>query len=188
MRAVLNGLYKAGGFAAAFFIFSICAIVMAQVALNLVDRLAGLFFETAIGLTIPSYADFTGFFLAAASFLALAYTLREGGHIRVTLLLQNVPVRVRHLSEIWCLGAAAALTIYFTYYMGLLVLESFEYGDMSSGMVAVPIWIPQSSVLLGLAILSIALIDEFVMVVLGHEASYEGKDENLLDDSTGGIG
>ena len=188
MRAVLNGLYKAGGYAAAFFILSICAVVMAQVVLNLVDRLAGLFFETAIGLTIPSYADFTGFFLAAASFLALAYTLREGGHIRVTLLLQNLPLGLRHLAEIWCLAVVAAITIYFTYYMGSLVLESYEYGDMSSGMVAVPIWIPQSSVLIGLIILSIALIDELVMVALGHEASYEGKDENLLGDGAGGEG
>ncbi len=188
MRAILNGLYKAAGIAAAFFILAICVVVMAQVVLNLVDRLAGIFFDTAIGLTIPSYADFTGFFLAASSFLALAYTLREGGHIRVTLLLQKLPHRVQHFFEIWCLALVSAVTLYFTYYTGSLVFESWSYNDMSSGMVAVPIWIPQSAVLLGLAVLSIALIDELVTVLSGGDASYEGKDENLLDGAAGGEG
>ena len=52
--------------------------------LNLIDRISSLLTGQAIGLTIPSYADFTGFFLAASSFFALAHTHREGGHIRVS--------------------------------------------------------------------------------------------------------
>ncbi|WP_169569371.1 TRAP transporter small permease [Sneathiella limimaris] len=188
MRNALNGLYKAGGLLAAFFIVAICMIVMGQVVLNLIDRIAGLLFEEAIGLTIPSYADFAGFFLAASSFLALAYTLREGGHIRVTLLLGHIPHKFRHIAEIWCLALVTFITLYFTYYMGSLVLESYEYQDMSSGMVAIPIWIPQSSLLLGLAILSIALIDELILVLMGRDASYEGKEENLLENTAEGEG
>ena len=62
MRSILNGLYKVSLNAAAGFIVAICAVVMAQVFLNLIDRLSSVFFGGAIGLTIPSYADFTGFF------------------------------------------------------------------------------------------------------------------------------
>ena len=186
MRPVLNGIYRFGGVAAAFFILAICAVVIAQVLLNLADKIYGVFFDTAIGLTIPSYADFTGFFLAAASFLALAYTLREGGHIRVSLLLQALPLKAQHFFEIWCLVFVGSITLYLTYYTGSLVHESWSYGDMSSGMVAVPIWIPQSSIFLGLAILSIALLDELFCVLTGHKASYEGKGENLLGDTEEG--
>jgi TRAP-type C4-dicarboxylate transport system permease small subunit len=181
MRLLLNGLYKGGGLLGAFFILAIAVLVIAQVFLNLIDRISGMMFENAIGLTIPSYADFTGFFLAAASFLALAYTLREGGHIRVTLVLQQLPKRVQHYAEIWCLLFVAAIAVFATYYTASLVHESWTYNDMSSGMVAVPIWIPQLSVLIGLSILSIALIDEFVCVLKGGDASYEGKGENLLE-------
>ncbi|WP_025900084.1 TRAP transporter small permease [Sneathiella glossodoripedis] len=181
MRLVLNSLYKGGGLLGAFFILLIAVLVVAQVFLNMIDRVAGLVFEDAIGLTIPSYSDFTGFFLAASSFLALAYTLREGGHIRVTLVLQQLPEKIQHLAEIWCLVFVSAITIFATIYTGFLVHESWVYEDMSSGMVAVPIWIPQSSVLLGLAILSIALIDELITVLRGGAASYEGKGENLLE-------
>jgi len=186
MRSVLDGLYRTSGWAAAFFILAICLVVIAQVLLNLADRFYGLLFDSAMGLTIPSYADFTGFFLAAASFLALAYTLREGGHIRVSLLLHHLPVRVQFYFELWCLTLVGCITIFFTYYMGSLVYESWRYGDMSSGMVAVPIWIPQSMILVGLAVLSIALVDEFISVAKGNKPSYEGKGENLLGDPTDG--
>jgi len=180
MRGVLNWLYKASGWAAAFFILLICVVVIVQVVLNLIDKVYGALFGTAIGLTIPSYADFTGFFLAAASFLALAYTLREGGHIRVSLLLQLFPKKIQHIAEIWCLGLAGCMSLYFTYYTGRLVLESWTYNDLSAGMIAVPIWIPQSSILLGLGILSIAFMDELICVLKGGTASYDGKGENLL--------
>ncbi|MBL4739901.1 MAG: TRAP transporter small permease [Sneathiella sp.] len=185
MRSILNWLYKGSGWAAAIFILLICVVVIVQVVLNLIDKIYGAFFGTAIGLTIPSYADFTGFFLAAASFLALAYTLREGGHIRVSLLLQLLPKKIQHFAEIWCLGLAGCMSSFFTYYTGRLVFESWTYNDLSAGMIAVPIWIPQSSILVGLGILSIALIDELLCVLMGGTASYEGKGENLLSKADG---
>ncbi len=165
----------------AIFIALICALVFAQVLLNLVDRLSSLLTGSAIGLSIPSYSDFTGFFLAAASFLALAYTLREGGHIRVSLVIQNLAPRARHAIEIWCVSVALAASSYFAWYMALLVGESYAYNDLSPGIIAVPIWIPQSAVLAGLLVLSIALLDELVMLFSRRKPSYDGKGENLLE-------
>lgn len=183
MRRALDKLYLFSGIAAACFIFAICAVVMAQVTLNLIDKLASFFTGSAIGLTIPSYSDFTGFFLAAASFLALAYTLREGGHIRVTLLLGSLSARVRWVFEFWSVGMAALLTAYLSFYTLRLVYESFHFGDKSSGIVPVPIWIPQSAMALGLVILTIALFDELFGLISGRQPSYEGKGENLLDEA-----
>lgn len=88
MRRVLDTLYRAAGGLAALFILAIVVLVFAQVGLNLADKITVGLTGKGLGVTIPSYADFTGFFLAAASFLALAYTLRAGGHIRVSLVTQ----------------------------------------------------------------------------------------------------
>ena len=49
-------------------------------------------------------------------------------------------------------------------------------------MIAVPVWIPQSAMLTGLVILTIALIDEFTDVLNGNDPSYTGKGENLLEN------
>ncbi len=183
MRKFLNGLYRFSLYAAAGFIVAIVAIVMAQVLLNLADRIAGFLFGNAIGMTVPSYADFTGFFLAAASFLALAGTLREGGHIRVTLLIGVFSRPVQRWFDIFAVAVALAITCYATWYTIALVYDSWSYNDLSPGMVPVPIWIPQSSIALGLLILVIALLDDLVCQMRGAAASWQGKGENLLESA-----
>ena len=181
MRFFLDGLYRVSGNISAVFIAAICALVFAQVILNVIDRLSSLMSGTAIGLSIPSYADFAGYFLAAASFFALAYTFRECGHIRVTLLIQHTSPVLRRAIEFWCVGVVTAVAAYFTWYTALLVHESFIYNDLSSGMIPVPIWIPQLAVLTGLAVLLTALVDEFLGLVTGKDPSYQDKGENLLE-------
>ncbi len=176
MRNALDRLYLVSGWIGAIFIAAIALLVVCQVVLNLIDRIAGLLTGTAIGLTIPSYADFTGFFLAAASFLALAHTLRQGAHIRVTLLISHLPGKIARLLEFWCVGVATLIAIYFSWYTAILVMESFEFSDLSSGMIAVPLWIPQTAMFIGLVILSISLVDILVGLIRGREPVY--KDHN----------
>lgn len=182
MRQILTALYKFSGAVAALCILSIAAVVFAQVCLNLVDKLAKLTTGQAIGLTIPSYADFTGFLLAAATFLGLAYALRAGGHIRVTLVTGLLGPAPRRWVEALVLAVALGMAGYATVYMGLLVAESHEYGDMTSGMVALPLWLVQLPVAIGLGVLSIALLDDLIAVLRGAAPSYEGKGENLLSE------
>lgn len=182
MRKVLDTLYRLGGGLAAFFIVAIVVVVLAQVCLNATDKVMAALGMGAIGLTIPSYAEFTGYFLAASTFLALAYTLRGGGHIRVTLAIGFMPRRLRRMAEALALAVAAIMTGFAAWHMILYVLESWSYGDMSSGMVPVPLWIPQSPLALGLAILTIALVDDLVEILRGRAPSFDGKDESLLSE------
>lgn len=184
MRGLLDILYRASGALAAMFLCAIALVVLGQVAANIVDAIAKWITGTPIGLVIPSYAEFAGFFLAAATFFALAYTLRHGGHIRVTLVLQALPPRLRHAAEVWCLAVAVGLSGYFTVFMVMLCLESWRFGDMSTGMVAIPIWIPQSAMALGLVVLTTALLDELVAVLRGATPIYERR-SSTGDDSTG---
>jgi len=180
MRRYLDFLYKASGWFGACCIGAICLLVVCQVMMNLTDRISTLLTGTAIGLTIPSYADFTGFLLAAASFMALSYSLREGAHIRVSLIISRLPEKLHRPVEIWCSLFALSISIYFSWYTAKLTHESFVYNDLSPGMIAVPIWIPQTALLLGLIILSIALMDELVTVLRGKMPSYVEKGEMLL--------
>jgi len=155
VRKLLDGVYTGSGLLSAGLIAAICLLVTAQVVLNLVTKYGPF----DVNLTIPSYADFAGYMLAASSFLALAYTLTRGGHIRVTMVLNAMPARLRLVSESLCLALGAAIAGFASYYMYLLTQESYEFGDMSSGIIAIPLYIPQSAVLAGLVILTIALVD-----------------------------
>lgn len=176
----LDVLYKASCWFAACCLAAICLLVVCQVMLNLLDRISTLLTGSAIGLTIPSYADFTGFLLAAASFMALAYSLREGAHIRVSLIIGHLPEKLHRPVEIWCILCGLSISLYFSWYTAKLTHESFTYNDLSPGMIAVPIWIPQTALLLGLIVLSIALMDELATVLRGNVPSYMEKGAGLL--------
>jgi len=158
MRRILDIAYKAAGGIAALSILGICLIVSAQVMLNILARVGGPNWS----FTIPSYADFAGFLLATASFMAMAYTLREGSHIRVNLLVQNLPDRPRWLLELFALALGAIMAGYATYFTGSLLGESYHYGDMSTGIIAVPIWIPQLAMVGGMGLLTVAFLDTLI--------------------------
>lgn len=179
MRRALDLLYLFSGASAAVFLVLICAVVTAQVGLNAIDRIASMTTGAAIGLTIPSYSSFAGVFLAASSFLALAYAFRHGAHIRVSLLLQALPRPARRAADLLSVGTGAAFAGWFTWSMGVLVLESLEYGDVTPGIVPIPLWLPQSAMTLGLALFTLALLDDLAAIVRGRPPAFETEGDVL---------
>lgn len=162
MRRFLGGLYRASGALAALFLALIFAVIIVQVAFNTIDRLAGLILGQAFGLAIPSYADFAGFFLAATSFLGLAATLRSGDLIRVNLVLQRLGSGPRRAIELFGAAIGAAISGFATFYAVHLALDAYRFNELSTGIIAVPMWIPQLSLIIGLAVLTIAFVDGFI--------------------------
>jgi len=161
MRRILDGLYVASGVIAAICILAICSTVALQVIFNIITRLR----ITDATPTIPSYADISGFLLAAASFMALAYTLTRGGHIRVTLLFTIAGHRFRWFADLFGLALCGGISAAASWYMALLTMESYEFGDLSPGILAIPIWIGQVPLTVGLAILAIAFADLFIQTL-----------------------
>ncbi|TWG80503.1 TRAP-type C4-dicarboxylate transport system permease small subunit [Cupriavidus gilardii J11] len=138
-----------------------------------------------LAIIIGRFADFqidggdayAGYFMAAGSFLALAATLRQGDHIRVTLILQRLTGKARVWVEIFCLLVATLLTAYFTWYSGKLVYGSYIYHDISQNTDATPLWIPQLSMVIGLFGLFVAFAEELVYVVRTRRLAREDSDE-----------
>ena len=98
---------------------------------------------------IPGLDAYAGYAIAAALFLALPGTLQHGDHIRVTLLLDRVPARLRAALEWWCLTVAFGLAVYIAWYAMRLVWVSYTTHDISPAADASPLWIPQISMALG---------------------------------------
>ncbi len=182
MRAFLNRLYTYSGYSAAGFIVAICTLVMLQVFLNIINRLTLWLYDVTIG-NIPSYTALTGYCLAAASFLALAYTFRQGEHIRVTLLFQYMPPLLKKICDLLSLTIACCLSSYLTYYMAALVHESYIYNDVTTGIVVIPLWILQAFLLCGLSIFTLALWDDCICFLSGRRLSYQ-KNKHFLSSET----
>ncbi|MCR8726220.1 TRAP transporter small permease [Frigidibacter sp. ROC022] len=173
MRKALDFIYAVSQALAALAICLIVALVTLQVSLNLVARAFG----PEWSWTIPSYADIAGYLLAAGSFLALGPTLRAGGHIRVTLLLGRLPQVLHWAAEVLALTLGLAVAVFACGYSVNLLRESLRYGDTSSGILAIPLWLPQSLMVLGLAVLVLALADTWVEALRARRPILRGGDE-----------
>jgi TRAP-type C4-dicarboxylate transport system permease small subunit len=160
MRAALELLYRTSGLAAGFFLVAIAVLT----AIQIMGRLAGF--------AAYSYDDFAGFSMAASSFLGLAYTLRANEHIRMTLVLHHTRPALRRALEIVCLAIATFLVGLFAWFTCDMTITSYQLGDVSQGLVPVPLWIPQSGMALGLVVLAIAFADDLVAVLRGRATSY----------------
>jgi len=159
MRRFLDSIYRRAEFLAALQVVAILTIMLLQVGFGLLDRGAQALGEPAPGLSVPAYAEFCGFLLAGSIFLGTAGALRAGAHVRVTLLLGALPTSAARAMQIATSALACILVGYFTICAGEMALQSWQFGDRSLGAVSIPMWIPQVPMVLGLAIMTVALAD-----------------------------
>jgi len=156
MRRALNGLYNAAAYAAALLMVGTLVMVL----LGIFGRL--------LSFQVRGTDAYAGYCMAGAGFLALAYTLMRGEHIRVTLVLEHIGVAGKRWLERWSLLASMILAIAFAWYSVRLAWQSHAFHDISTSNDATPLWIPQLSMAIGNIVLAIAFIDLFVANLRGE--------------------
>lgn len=169
VRKLLDKLYDVCGYIAAAFMVGIAVAIVAQI-LSRMWR-----------VTLDS-TEAAGFCLAAATFFGLAHTFRHGGHVRITLLTGQLSPRVRHGIEIMNCLLGTVVVGFLGWHFSLLVIQSHRFNDISPGLLAMPFWIPQLGVAIGIVVFAIALIDELVWLLSGKPPRYEMPPEVDLDN------
>ena len=164
MRKILNFLYDAAAWLAALAMVGVLIMVL----LSILGR--------QFGFHVAGTDAYAGYSMAAAGFLALAHTLKQNEHIRVTLLLSKLQGRAKTALELWALSAAVVLSALFAYYAVRLAWQSRVLNDISTGNDATPLWIPQIAMALGAVLLLIAFIDEWIMQVRGKRSANESTE------------
>jgi len=179
MRYGLDTLYRVTLWLSAFCLCAIALMVGAQLAARLIDGALALAHLPRTGIVILSLNEICGYLLAAASFLALAGTLKAGAHIRVTMLLSALGEPARRYVEIWAFAFAAAACGYGTYQLANFAWVSLRFHEVSSGVVRVPVAIPQAAMAFGALILTIALVDELIIVARGGRPSFRTAEDAI---------
>lgn len=171
MRRFLDRLYLVSGWLAAISMVLMTLLVVAQIAARLFNYV------------VPSVIQISGFLLATTIFFGLAYTMATGDHIRVTIVLEMVGRRVRLWLEGWSLVAGLVITGYFGVFSAQLTWESFTFGDKADGLVAIPLWLPQLSMVIGTLILAVRLVEELVILVrTGEPIHLKSGEEQYVEE------
>ena len=155
MRKLLDGLYSTAAWLAGLAMIGILVMVL----LTILSRL--------IGFSAPGTDAYAGYAMAGAGFMALASTFKKGEHIRVTLLLGTLKGTPLKVMEVLALSIATLLSGFLAFYSVRLTWQSWDIEDISVGIDATPMWIPQVFMALGTIIFFIALLDDLVLELQG---------------------
>ena len=150
----LRILYRLSGYIAAVFLILIATFILTGIA----SRIFGFY--------IRGLAEYSGYSMAASSFLALAYTFGEKGHIRITLFLEKSKEKIRRLFELWSLFVASFFSGFLSYYFIKMLIVSIQFGERSEGADEIYIWIPQLSVAIGSTIFFVCVLHNFILSIL----------------------
>ncbi|MFI0474175.1 TRAP transporter small permease [Halomonas sp. HMF6819] len=180
----LDKLYRLGAWGAAACMIAICTLVTLQVLFRLLDALLILVGQNRLGISITGVSEMAAYLLVGATFLGLAYTFTHHAHIRVTLVIARLPARLRVWFEVFGLLVALIISVMLCYGLSSLARESLEYNDVSSGFLSLPLWIPQSVLILGVALLCLALMEALLMAVrIGVRDPASFREATATDDS-----
>ena len=150
----LKTLYRLSGYIAAVFLILVATFILTGIA----SRIFGFY--------IRGLAEYSGYCMAASSFLALAYTFGEKGHIRITLFLEKSNNTIRRYLELWCLFIATFFSGFLSFYFIKMLMISYKFQERSEGADEILIWIPQVSVALGSTVFFICILHNFILLIL----------------------
>lgn len=170
IRTYLNRLYLWCGYVAAAFLVGIAVSIILQI----VWRMRGKTFEAT---------EAAGLCLAAATFFGLAHTFVHGSHVRINLLTKKLPERFQRGVEILNCLLGTIIVGFLASQMILFAVQSFSFHDISPGLLAMPMWIPQAGAAAGITVLAIALFDELVWLLQGGAPRCLGHDEVSIEET-----
>lgn len=162
MRRALDLIYGLMAFLAAASLATIGLLILAQVALRL------------LGTQLQSADDIAGYALVGATVLGFTPAYRHNAHIRVSLLVDRFPLgsAPRKLLERLICALALVLVGWASWISTQFVYDSYIYNEVSQGLLAIPLWIPQSLMALGFIVFFIALADDLVTDLAGGTQSH----------------
>lgn len=152
--SVSGKVSNAGAFLSSLFMILITALIGLEVLLRSV-------FDTTTHIS----TEYSAYFFIALVSLGLSYTLKEEGHIRITLFTGRLGGKAKKLQEIVTTLLALVITLFLLYYTFLMTYETYCLGMTADTVSNTPLYIPQIAVPLGISLLAIELICRLLRII-----------------------
>lgn len=124
--------------------------------------------RTVFGTSSNVLVEFVGYGLAAMTMLAASQTMREGGLIRVNILLQFATPRVRQMLDAFCLLCGMFVLGVAAYFVWQDMQRSFTRGYETDSLIPLPLWLPPLGLFIGM-IAFLFNMAALLVLVLGNK-------------------
>ena len=130
-------------------------LMMAVVGYSVVNRYI-------LGTPITWTDELSGYLVVALVMLGAAEALRRGDHISVDLLSSRLEGRNRHVAAIWSNVAVLIVAGAILISAQETLAYSVNFEILSEGYLEMPMWIPQSFLVLGPALLALVALANLI--------------------------
>lgn len=110
--------------------------------------------------------EYAAYGMGGAVFLGAAFTLRSDGHIRVNLLIENVPPAVGRLIDMLCSVIGAAACAFLTYAMTMKLLDDLRSGSVAPTPTETPLALSDAALAGGLLLLTLQMVARLIRLIL----------------------
>lgn len=171
MRKALDWLYEASLGLAGLFLVGIFLVMVGEAVLR------------KSGSYITGASDLIGWFCAAAGFLALPATFKRGDMVRVGMLVDALPAGVRKPMLVGSLLLGVVFTAYMLQAAAGYMWRGWLSGETTQGMIEIAAWIPKTSLLVGVLLLLVSLVDECIVVLRAPADTLRAERPMSLQDA-----
>jgi TRAP-type C4-dicarboxylate transport system permease small subunit len=147
----------------------------------LIIAVAEIVARSVFSKTIYVSDEYSGYLMAMLTFLGLAYTLRERGHIRVMVLTHALRGKTRTIYNMVCMFIGFLFCIGLTWYTFEFFLDSVVNKTQSMQITETYLAIPQIFLPLGSLLFMLQFLSEFLKGIKLLQHDTEGL--TILEES-----
>jgi TRAP-type C4-dicarboxylate transport system permease small subunit len=147
------------------------SIVILAIILLVVADVSGRYLFNS---PIKGSLELSGIMLAIIAFLCFSYALIQRTHIRMTLILDRLPVRLKLIAEI--LAGIAGIVFFLLLDLGGIkqFWDSFVVRELMPATITIPYWIPKMVLPIGVSL----MVVQWMIYVVYHIFVLLLKEEN----------
>jgi len=154
----IDTIAKAGGYLSAFFMVLIVILITVEI-----------FIRTLFGVSTLVADEYSAYFFVGVVMLGLAFSLQDGAHIRITLVLSRLNEKAEMVLSMIVILFAVVLCSYALYHSGLMAYDAYSLEMTADSISETPIYIPQLFIPLGFLLFDLQLISIFLRRLLSYQ-------------------
>ncbi len=120
-----------------------------------------IFTRSSTGTSILIAEEYSAYLLVVFGSMALAYTLKSDGHIRVDLILSKLSSRNKSIVNLLCSTIGLLVFVYISYQTWRLFFGSWLIKETSMHYSKTPLYLPQFPLFLGSILMALQYLSKF---------------------------
>lgn len=159
LLSIIDKLGFAGGILAALCLAGLTGIILLEIVVRLLSNVVA-----GMPSGVPGAWENSAFLMGIAFMSGAAMTLRAGAHIRVSVLLAQVPPAAKRVLEIIACLLGLWLTSFLAWSLGWFTWASYSRGQTSISS-DTPLWIPEAAITFGAIVLALQMFARLLQTI-----------------------